>query len=74
MDVEGFEAKVLLGARETLKRNGYPRILFESWRPAREAEGLPASKLRTELFDTLYAVGYKRITPITGWDEMFIAE
>lgn len=74
MDVEGFESKVLLGARETLKANGNPRILFESWRPQRDRDGLPATALRKELFDTLYAVGYKRITPIAGWDEMFIAE
>jgi FkbM family methyltransferase len=74
MDVEGFEAKVLEGARETLRSNGYPRILFESWRPSRDAQGLPASALRKELFDTLISVGYTKITPITGWDEMFIAE
>ena len=74
MDVEGFEPKVLEGARETLKANGYPRILVESWRPERDQEGLPASALRTELFDTLRSVGYDRITPISGWDEMFIAE
>lgn len=74
MDVEGFEARVLEGAKETLKANGYPRILFESWREGREAEGLPASRLRTELFETFRRVGYSRITPIRGWDEMFIAE
>jgi FkbM family methyltransferase len=74
MDVEGFESKVLEGARETLKANGYPRILFESWRPSRDSQGLPASALRTELFETLASVGYNQITPISGWDEMFIAE
>jgi FkbM family methyltransferase len=74
MDVEGFESKVLEGARETLRANGYPRILFESWRPERDQEGLPATALRKELFETLASVGYTRITPITGWDEMFIAE
>lgn len=30
MDVEGNELSVLKGATETLKRSGYPRILFES--------------------------------------------
>ena len=74
IDVEGFEAKVLEGARETLRANGYPRILFESWRPSRDAQGIPASALRRELFDTLHSIGYTQITPIMGWDEMFIAE
>lgn len=74
MDVEGFEVNVLEGARETLRNNGYPRILFESWRPSRDAEGLPATKLREELFAKFYEIGYKRITPISCWDEMFIAE
>jgi FkbM family methyltransferase len=74
MDVEGFETNVLRGAKETLKANGYPRILFESWRPERESEGIPAKALREELFDTLYSIGYKKITPISCWDEMFIAE
>ncbi len=74
IDVEGFETKVLLGAQETLKANNYPRILFESWKPERDAEGIPASALRKELFDTLYKIGYKSIVPISGWEEMFIAE
>lgn len=68
MDVEGFEVNVLRGARETLRANNFPRILFESWRPARDAQGLPASKLRDELFATLREIGYKKITPISGWE------
>ncbi len=74
IDVEGFETKVLLGARETLKANNYPRLLFESWKPERDAQGIPASTLRTELFDTIYKLGYTSIVPIAGWQEMFIAE
>lgn len=74
MDVEGFEKQVLEGAVDTLRKNNYPRILFESWQEERELEGIPAKQLREELFETLYSIGYTRITPIRGWNEMFIAE
>ena len=73
IDVEGLEQDVLEGGRETLKRSGYPRILFESWRPQRESEGIPAVRLRAELFDYIRSLGY-HITPVNGWDEMFIAD
>jgi len=73
MDVEGFEKNVLEGGLETLKRNGYPKILFESWRESRDQEGIPATKLRKELFDYVRSIGYD-IIPVRGWDEMFIAE
>jgi FkbM family methyltransferase len=73
IDVEGFEKNVLEGGMDTLIRNGYPRILFESWRPERDAEGIPAADLRDELFGFLQSIGYV-VHPIAGWDEMFIAE
>lgn len=73
MDVEGFEKNVLEGGLETLKRNGYPKILFESWRESREREGIPATQLRKELFDYIRSIGY-RIIQVNNWDEMFIAE
>ena len=73
LDVEGFEKNVLEGGLETLKRNGYPRIFFESWADYREREGMPANKLRTELFNYVRSIGYD-IIPVRGWDEMFIAE
>jgi hypothetical protein len=72
--VEGFEASVLRGAKKTIESNGYPRILFESWRETREKEGIPAVRLREELFETFESIGYTKVTPIRGWDEMFIAE
>ena len=74
IDVEGFEASVLRGAKKTIEANGYPRILFESWRETREKEGIPAVRLREELFETFESIGYTKVTPIRGWDEMFIAE
>jgi FkbM family methyltransferase len=61
IDVEGFEKEVLEGARETLHRNNYPPILFESWGPYKEMEGVPARQLRMELFTLLDNIGYEII-------------
>ena len=70
IDVEGAEARVIRGAREGLKRAGYPKILLESWRPERMLE---AGRLRTEVFEELKALGY-RVIPLAHYDEMFLAE
>jgi FkbM family methyltransferase len=61
IDVEGFEKEVLEGARETLERNNYPPILFESWGPYKELEGVPSRQLRMELFTLLDKMGYEII-------------
>ena len=73
IDVEGFELEVLKGAKETLKSNGYPKILFECWGNWKEAEGVQANKLKAELFSYLEQIGYN-INPIKGYPDMFIAE
>jgi FkbM family methyltransferase len=73
IDVEGLEKDVLEGAQDTLRRNKYPRILFESWRESRSSEGFPAKELRDSLFQYLNDIGYS-IRNINGWDEMFIAD
>jgi FkbM family methyltransferase len=73
IDVEGFEKNVLQGGLETLKRSGYPAILFESWAPWRDQENVPATAIREELFAYIRTIGY-RIVPLTGLDEMFLAE
>jgi FkbM family methyltransferase len=73
IDVEGFEKEVLMGALQTLKRNNYPKILFESWGDWKEREGVPARQIREDLFNYLQLVGY-RITPISGSSDMYLAQ
>lgn len=68
IDVEGFEKEVLMGARDTLKRNGYPPIVFESWGPWKTG----CEDLRQELFDYLREIGYS-VTPLSGAQDMFVA-
>ena len=60
MDVEENELAVLQGAQETLRRSGYPTILFES-----NQENPP-------LFSYITGLGY-RIIPIQGQVNMFLA-
>ncbi len=74
IDVEGFEKEVLEGAVETLKRNGWPKIIFESWGSWKERDGVPASALREELFSYLRDVLGYNIIPVTGANDMFLAE
>lgn len=71
MDVEGHEKLVLEGAVQTLKNNNYPKILFESWDENQEKDGLPAMKLKKELFEFIESLGYRIIK--IGQD-MYLAE
>lgn len=75
IDVEGHEIHVIKGAIETLKRNNYPPILFESWDEWRESSNhqVPASRLRYELFEYLKEIGYS-IIPVGNNSEIFLAE
>jgi FkbM family methyltransferase len=75
IDVEGHEIHVLKGALETLKRNNYPPILFESWDEWRENHEhyIPSSKLRSDLFQYLKELGYK-IEPVGKNSEIFLAQ
>lgn len=72
LDVEGFETEVLKGGLETLKINGYPPILFESWSDWRAKEGINVKQLRDELFDFINSLGYK-IIKLSGVNDMFLA-
>lgn len=74
IDVEGFEKEVLEGGVETLKRNGWPKIIFESWGSWKEREGVPAVALREELFSYLRDVLGYNIIAINGVNDMFLAE
>ena len=71
IDVEGHEKEVLEGSIETIKRNNYPKILFESWDEHQENNNFPAIKLRKELFDFIMSLGYNIIK--IGQD-MYLAE
>jgi hypothetical protein len=54
IDVEGLELAVLLGAKDTIERNGFPPIFFEAW--ARKKWFEPRRK---ELFDYIESIGYE---------------
>ena len=65
IDVEGFELNVLKGSVETLKRNGYPPIIVESWGANSCGESLNTevgrfyNKTQAELFEYLRNIGYR---------------
>jgi FkbM family methyltransferase len=60
MDVEENELYVLKGARDTLARNQYPTILFES------------NFNNSELFSFIESTGYE-IIPVGGCNNMYLA-
>ena len=71
IDVEGHEEKVLRGGVQTLERNQWPPILFESW-PERMTN-VPAKELRESLFAFLASLGYTITQILGGTDDMFLA-
>lgn len=70
IDVEAHEEFVLRGAVETIRANGYPPIMFESW-PERYTQ-YPCKEIRKSLFDFVESIGYK-IVQLSGGDDMFLA-
>jgi FkbM family methyltransferase len=73
IDVEGHEKEVIEGAVETLKANGYPPFIFESWVPdSNNDHNIPRTQLRNELFHFIRGLGYA-IHPVAGWPEQFLA-
>jgi len=72
VDVEGFETEVLKGGLDTLRINGWPPILFESWGDWRAPEGINVKQLRDELFDFIKSLGYS-IVQVSGINDTFLA-
>ena len=72
IDVEGFEKEVLMGALDTLRRNNFPKILFESWGTWKEREGVQADAIRKDLFLYLESIGYGIIN-VSGAQDMYLA-
>lgn len=60
MDVEENELFVLMGGLETIRRNHFPTILFES------------NFDNKELFDYIRSIGYKDIIQVGGCHNMFL--
>lgn len=60
MDVEENELYVLKGALNTIKKNNYPKILFES------------NYNNQELFNFIKEIGYKDIVPVGGCNNMYL--
>lgn len=69
IDVEGHELQVLEGGLETIRRNNFPKILFESWD---EKPNFPSVELRKNLFSFLTNIGYNKIT--NCGQELYLAE
>ena len=70
IDVEGHEIDVLRGAVKTIAAHR-PAIVVESWEAWRESEGIPAVRLRNELFEYIHGLRYA-IRPVNGHSEMFL--
>jgi FkbM family methyltransferase len=54
IDVEGLELAVLMGAKKTLERNGFPPIVFEAWNSKEWFK-----PRRKELLDYVESLGYE---------------
>jgi FkbM family methyltransferase len=72
IDVEGAERAVLEGAAETLVKHNYPKLLFEAWGDWKNAEGVPATQIRNELFAYIRQIGYT-IHHVRGAKDMYLA-
>ena len=69
VDVEGFELQVLKGARETIRRC-QPALVLEVWIDWREEEGVPAIRLREELYEYVENELQYSLRRVIGNDEM----
>lgn len=66
IDVEGYELKVIKGAKQTLEKNSYPPFIFEAWPDEWYKED------RNKLIEYVNNIGYQVIL-ILGTDNMYLA-
>jgi FkbM family methyltransferase len=60
IDVEGYEARVIEGATDTLENSGWPPMLVETWQDSK------FTYLRERLKESMASLGYKLVTMANG--------
>lgn len=67
IDIEGMEPYALMGAKQVIKNNNYPPILFESWEEGNNEESQEQYEHRVALLENvLQELGY---SIIYGWGD-----
>jgi FkbM family methyltransferase len=67
IDIEGMEPYAIMGAKQVIKNNNYPPILFESWEEGMEMESKEHHDKRVALLnEVLSELGY---TILYGWGD-----
>lgn len=67
IDIEGMEPYAIMGAKQVIKNNKYPPILFESWADGASEESPEQYKKRIGLLNKVFdELGYK---VIWGWGD-----
>ena len=67
IDIEGMEPYAIMGAKQVIKNNNYPPILFESWTPDMGGESSEHYEVRITLLNKVFSeLGY---TVLLGWGD-----